>query len=173
MDSTASLAWSLISSDEVTTSDAFHDKDILQLKGIFLTFDKDKDGHLSNKELTQALKCIGLIPRSNLITLFSANSTRATWFVDFNKFVEVLSSERKRLYEIKGELDCLFKFVDANQTGYMEIKELKQLLTTPSTSSMKLSPQDFEKFLFSLNIEPNETSVNIALLKRKILFGAS
>ena len=126
-ESPPALAWRLISGDDlIIAKGCLTEGDILQLKGLFLYFDSDKDGYINKEQLVLALKYLGLNPRDNLVHSFTHSANKNTFHVDFNTFVEILSREQERLLEVKAELDSLFAFVDPQETGEITVKQLQQ-----------------------------------------------
>src|SRR4051812_31517121 len=113
------LAWRLISGESnVSKKGSLRENDILQLRGIFLSLDDDKDGLLSTTQLGEALRLLGFIPREKLIKKFCSNLNQMrimglnemSFKTDFKTFVTILSKEIKALVEIENEIGGLFEF---------------------------------------------------------------
>ncbi len=99
-----SFAWKVISSELVGPSKSIlRERDVLQLKGIFLTLDEDKDGMLTTVQLIDALKLLGFSTRQKFVVKFSSSSGEEhqnsngvqglTFRTDFKTFVSVIGKE--------------------------------------------------------------------------------
>jgi Ca2+-binding EF-hand superfamily protein len=168
----ATLAWSLISGDGTRpTGCDFNDQDVLQLKGIFMSLDADKDGFLTTEQLSKAFQFVGLTLKNDVLSqlLTNANGVR-TAGVTFDTFVMALSHERKRLASAREQLDALFAFIDSDATGTVSVSELEQLLCAEA-SPLRFSRPEFSALLLSLDCASPDRRINIEQLKSKLLFG--
>lgn len=168
----AALAWTLLSGDGSRPACCdFNDQDVLQLKGIFMSLDLDKDGLLTMDQVITAFKYVGLNPRSDSVSHYFLNSSglRVSG-VSFDTFVAILSEERKSLLSAKEQLDTLFSFVDSDDTGTISVNELEQLLTS-NASPFRFSKPEFGAFLLTVDCTAPNKRINIGLLKSKLLFG--
>lgn len=163
-----SLAWSLVSRQTITSScNGFNDRDTLELKGIFLSLDHDKDGYLNRNQVHQALLQVGLTPKEHILDSFFINGCET---LDFSTFLFVLYNERSRFAEMKEQLDLLFSFIDCDRTGYISSKELEHLLC--GSSKVQFTDKDFQAFVSVLQLPVKSNGkYPIADIKEKILFG--
>lgn len=172
-----SYAWRLISSDLIWNcrkGDILDEKHVLQLKGIFLHFDEDKDGVLSVDELEGALSHLGFSTREKFVNKFCGNQEKMkiqglhkrSFRTDFKTFVIVISKELKTLQQLERDLTALFAFMDVGRTGHLTRRDLRHLLVEVSTP-MQLTPEEFTKFMRSLRFKDK---VNIEELKRQLVF---
>ncbi len=120
------LAWRLISTESnILKKGSLKENDVLQLRGIFLSLDDDKDGLLTTSQLADALRLLGFVPRVKLIKKFAPNVNQMkilglnemSFKTDFKTFVMMLSKEMKALQDIDVELTHLFSFVDTTNSG--------------------------------------------------------
>jgi Ca2+-binding EF-hand superfamily protein len=168
----AALAWSLISGDGSKPANCeFNDQDVLQLKGIFMSLDSDKDEKLTFDQVVKAFKLVGLNPKESTITPYflNENGLRAQG-IPFDSFIQILSEEKRHLVEVKEQLDSLFSFIDDKDTGTISVAELEQLLTAP-TSPFRFTKPEFGGLLLTLDCGSREKRLSVSLLKSKLLFG--
>lgn len=144
----ADLSWSLISGRKLSSSKGLvAEKNIIQLKGIFLSLDSNHDNFLTKSQLLDALVLLGLHPRTSLLKqLFPLGKVGEE--VDFNTFVTVISKEKQ---EIGEDLDAIVAFLDPNDTGRISTEELRRLLILSGSATNGLTHQDFSNFLKSSN----------------------
>jgi Ca2+-binding EF-hand superfamily protein len=168
----ATLAWSLISGDGTRpTGCDFNDKDVLQLKGIFMSLDADKDGFLTTEQLSKAFQFVGLSLKNDVLSQLPTNANGVrTARVTFDTFVMALSHERKRLAGAREQLDALFAFIDSDATGTVSVSELEQLLCAEA-SPLRFSRPEFGSLLLSLDCTGPDRRINIEQLNSKLLFG--
>lgn len=167
----AVLAWTLISGDGSRPQVCeFTDQDVLQLKGIFMSLDHDKDGLLNQEQVVKAFHYVGINTSSDSINgyFLRENGLRAME-INFDTFVAALSTEKQSLKHVEDQLDTLFSFIDEKGTGTVSIQELEQLLTA-ETSPFRFSKPEFGAFVLSLDCSPSQR-ISTKLLKRKLLFG--
>lgn len=173
------LAWRLISGESnISKKGSLRENDILQLRGIFLSLDDDKDGLLSTTQLGEALRLLGFIPREKLIKKFATNLNQMrimglnemSFKTDFKTFVTILSKEIKALVEIENEISGLFEFMDSNGSGMISKKELRHLLVE-TISPFSLSGTEYAKFVRNISFPSNSEYIKISELKRQVLFG--
>mmetsp|Transcript_14084 Transcript_14084/g.23433 ORF Transcript_14084/g.23433 Transcript_14084/m.23433 type:complete len:173 (-) Transcript_14084:38-556(-) len=165
-----SLAWKLVlkaqsDGEEEEESDA---KVNLQLKSIFLSFDTDNDGYINSNQVSDALSHLGFCKQDRVLQKIYPDDSWKAVGVDFDTFVRIVRDESRRLTVIREELDSLFDFIDGEGTGRVTIARLRQLLTT-SEAGFQMSPQEFTNFLNIMNIAPEQSAVDIPILKKYIL----
>eukprot|EP01039_Chlorochromonas_danica_P008345 gene8344-9198_t len=170
-----SFAWRLISDESAwvnRSSDNLDDKHLLQLKGIFLHYDDDRDGYLTPPQLIEALTSLGFNTREKLMKKFSpmgGDSLYASSFkTDFKTFSKVVGKEIKLLQRLDDDLSFLFSFMDTSGSGYLSRRDLRHLLSEVPASP--LNSTEFTKFLRSLRFASDSDRINITDLKKQILF---
>ncbi len=179
MSNHTSLAWRLISTESnILKKGSLKENDILQLRGIFLSLDEDKDGLLTTAQLGDALKLLGFVPREKLIKKFAVNMNQMkirglnemSFKTDFKTFVMMLSKEMKALQDIDTELTHLFSFIDTTNSGLLSKSDLKHLLVDTITP-LSMTPQEFHRFVKGLSFATDSENVRIVDLKKQLLFG--
>jgi len=191
---TTSFAWKVISSDLVGPSRcSLREREVLQLKGIFLSLDEDKDGQLTTLQLVEALKLLGFSTREKFVLKFyfynngngrnpnpnvpSAGSSvgmgiqALTFKTDFSTFCSVIGKELKVMKEIEIDLDYLFNFIaDESNTGYLSKKELKHMLVDIS-SPTAMTEVEFTRFTKSIVFPSDSQTISISDFKVQLIFG--
>lgn len=176
----ATFAWRLIADDGIwstRTADSLDEKHIIQLKGIFLHYDEDKDGFLTITQLSDALLALGFRNRDKLLSKFSSQPLQSrnrslhgvSFKTDLKTFIQVVTREVRLLRQFDEEFSVLLGFMDVNRTGSVSKRDLRHLLSEVETSS-KLSSQEFTRFLRNLRFSSDTDSISIADLRRQILF---
>jgi Ca2+-binding EF-hand superfamily protein len=160
-----------------------NENQILQLKGIFLHFDNDRDGYLTIEQLGEAVLNIGFTNRNKFLTKFlpnqsklkmegkfiSAQESKLNFKTDFKTFITVIGKEISSLRNLESELTVLFNYVDVNNSGYISKRELKFLLVDVM-SSTRLNSTEFTKFMKSLkNSFDSNDNINIQELKKQLI----
>ncbi len=201
----ATFAWRLITDDLSPTSSTsttvtplvpssssshfrksdLNENQILQLKGIFLHYDTDRDGLLTIEQLTEALQSIGFSTRNKFLIKFLPHTTsnqmkiqgkfinhhdsKLTFKTEWKTFLSIINKEIQSLKKLDNELTSLFQFIDINHTGYLSKRELKFLLVDV-LSPTRLTAPEFTKFMKSLksSFDSND-NIRIEELKRQLI----
>lgn len=168
------LSWTLISDQQALPARGFlQEKDVLQLKGIFLSLDDDSDGYLTKEQLQDALVLLGLNTRDKLLSKFfniSHHSKAAVLKVDLKTFLSVLSKEKEKFRDVEKDLDYIFSYLDPHKTGQVNRQELKHFLVELDTP-LRLTAPEFSKFLKTIPVSSTAKHINIDVLKKRIMFG--
>lgn len=157
-----SFAWRLINVDRSLLTanldqEGFTDPELLQLRGMFLHHDDDRDGFLTSEQLTVCLQELGFYTRDRFVKKFCLNPnqikvrglTTFSFKTDFKTFVKVLSKEMDLLRLTYQDLTALFDFMDVNKTGWISKRDVRHLLVEID-SSTKLSSQEYARFMKGL-----------------------
>ncbi|RWV94853.1 hypothetical protein GW17_00042568 [Ensete ventricosum] len=103
------------------------DEQLGELREIFRSFDRNKDGSLTQLELGSLLRAIGLKPSNDqLESLIHRADTNSNGLVEFSEFVALVSPEliaAKSPYT-EEQLRRLFKMFDRDGNGYITAAEL-------------------------------------------------
>ncbi|THU56291.1 hypothetical protein C4D60_Mb11t15730 [Musa balbisiana] len=103
------------------------DEQLGELREIFRSFDRNKDGSLTQLELGSLLRAIGLKPSNDqLESLIHRADTNSNGLVEFSEFVSLVSPEliaAKSPYT-EEQLRRLFKMFDRDGNGYITAAEL-------------------------------------------------
>jgi Ca2+-binding EF-hand superfamily protein len=167
------FAWRLINVDRSLLSvnleqEGFSDPELLQLRGMFLHHDDDRDGFLTSEQLTVCLQELGFYTRDRFVKKFCLNPTQIkirglmafSFKTDFKTFVKVLAREVYALKNTYQDLTALFDFMDVDKTGYISKNEIRHLLMDID-SNTKLSHEEYTKFMkgISENFESSDNRV--------------
>ncbi|KAJ8754391.1 hypothetical protein K2173_002842 [Erythroxylum novogranatense] len=105
------------------------DEQIAELREIFRSFDRNKDGSLTQRELGSLIQSLGLKPGPNqLETLIQKADTNNNGLVEFSEFVALVAPQllpKKSPYGDK-QLKHLFKMFDRDGNGFLTAAELAQ-----------------------------------------------
>ncbi|GMI63885.1 hypothetical protein like AT1G32250 [Hibiscus trionum] len=103
------------------------DEQITQLREIFLSFDRNNDGSLTQLELSSLLRSLGLKPSSDQVeALIQKADTNNNGLVEFSEFVSLVAPDllsEKSTYS-EQQLRQLFKMFDRDGNGYITAAEL-------------------------------------------------
>jgi len=102
---------------------------LLEFKEAFTTFDKDGSGTISTKELLGVMRSIGQNPTEdeilNHIVEYDINGDGT---IDFDEFCEMMLKQSKDIDQTV-EIREAFKIFDRDGNGYIDAKELKDVVT--------------------------------------------
>ena len=103
------------------------DEQIAELREIFRSFDRNKDGSLTQLELGSLLRSLGLKPSPDqLEDLIQKADTNSNGLIEFSEFVRLVSPEilsAKSPYT-EDQLQQLFKMFDRDGNGFITAAEL-------------------------------------------------
>ncbi|CAG9321174.1 unnamed protein product [Blepharisma stoltei] len=120
-------------SSQVTS--AKEDKEFAEL---FSKMDKNKDGKLSQREILEGYKELGITTPPGISEVLKKIDSDGSGFLDYTEFVTA-SKDWKSAFE-KNELESAFKMYDQGGDGKLSLKELKE-------SIPDIEDSDWEKFL--------------------------
>ncbi|WOL09530.1 putative calcium-binding protein CML18 [Canna indica] len=103
------------------------DEQLVELREIFRSFDRNNDGSLTQLELGSLLRALGLKPgRDQLEALIQKTDTNSNGLVEFSEFVALVSPDlvtAKSPYTDE-QLRQLFELFDRDGNGYITAAEL-------------------------------------------------
>lgn len=103
------------------------DDQIAELREIFRSFDRNKDGSLTQLELGSLLRSLGLEPsRDQLETLIHKADTNSNGLIEFSEFVGLVAPQllpEKSPYT-EAQLRQLFRMFDRDGNGFITAAEL-------------------------------------------------
>jgi len=110
-----------------------------EIKEAFQLFDKDQDGKITGEELGTVMRALGQNPTQAQIKEIVGQISR-NGFIDLQSFLGMM---KKRMKSNDGEdqIKEAFKVFDRNGSGFIEVAELKHVLTTLGE---KLSVQEVD-----------------------------
>uniref|UniRef100_A0A0D6QY93 EF-hand domain-containing protein n=1 Tax=Araucaria cunninghamii TaxID=56994 RepID=A0A0D6QY93_ARACU len=112
-------------------------EEIAQLREIFMAFDKNNDGSITELELESLLRSVGLKPSpEQLETLIEKADTNNNGLIEFSEFVSLVAPEavKEEMETEKNsppprpyteeQLRAIFRLFDRNGNGYITAAEL-------------------------------------------------
>ncbi|XP_010461044.1 PREDICTED: probable calcium-binding protein CML17 [Camelina sativa] len=106
------------------------EEQINELREIFRSFDRNKDGSLTQLELGSLLRALGIKPSPDEFeTLIDKADTKSNGLVEFPDFValvspELLSTARRTTPYTEEQLHRLFRIFDTDGNGFITAAEL-------------------------------------------------
>ncbi|CAI0418686.1 unnamed protein product [Linum tenue] len=102
---------------------------IADLRGIFRSFDRNKDGSLTQIELASLIRSLGLNPSSDeLKALIQRADTNNNGLVEFTEFLAMVApgiqTEEEESAYSEEQLKQLFRMFDRDGNGYITAAEL-------------------------------------------------
>ncbi|KAL8449486.1 hypothetical protein Emed_003137 [Eimeria media] len=130
-------------------------------RSIFNVFDKDCDGRLQALEMHQALGAAGLCPPIEDVQLSLKEAGNGGG--DFQMFMKLIQQFQNSKPTAQS-LQPLFKVVDPNSSGKVDVSSLRYLLTN---FNEKLSDPEASEFFAMLEL-PSSGLVSIADVSNKL-----
>lgn len=102
----------------------------LELKEAFDEFDKDGSGTITTKELLPVLRSIGQNPTEDeILGLVIEYDVNGDGTIDFDEFIEMMTKHTQETVDQTAEMREAFKIFDRDGNGYIDLKELKTVIT--------------------------------------------
>jgi len=102
----------------------------LELKEAFDEFDKDGSGTITTKELLPVLRSIGQNPSEDeILSLVIEYDVNGDGTIDFDEFVEMMTKQNLENVDQTAEIKEAFKMFDRDGNGYIDMKELRMVIT--------------------------------------------
>ena len=99
-----------------------------ELRRVFQMFDRNGDGKITRKELSDSLKNLGIyIPDNELVQMIEKIDVNGDGYVDINEFgslYQTIMDERDEEEDMKEA----FNVFDQNGDGYITVEELRSVL---------------------------------------------
>ncbi|CAL0304194.1 unnamed protein product [Lupinus luteus] len=109
-------------------ADNLPDEQVQYIRKMFDMMDKDKNGHLTFEELKDGLAMLGhTLPDPDVQMLMEAADIDGNGTLNCEEFITM--SVHLRKIESDEHLSEAFSYFDKNQSGYIEFKELKDVLS--------------------------------------------
>ncbi|KAI5678725.1 hypothetical protein M9H77_09675 [Catharanthus roseus] len=102
------------------------DQQLKQMKDIFMRFDMDKDGSLTQLELAALLRSLGLKPTGDQIYLLLSNmDVNGNGLIEFDELVDaILPDLNEQVLVNQEQLMQVFKSFDRDNNGFITAIEL-------------------------------------------------
>jgi calmodulin len=121
-------------------------KDIDEYKAAFAVCDKDHDGKISSAEMGNIMRTLGKnFSDKEFNEIINEIETKGNGYIELDKFLNLMADIKTDDNTLKIEQTNLinaFAYFDRDQTGYIDYKEFKHILTTVSE---KLTPKEVLK----------------------------
>ncbi|KAJ5068045.1 ef-hand protein [Anaeramoeba ignava] len=144
----------------------FSEQQIQEIQQPFKLYDFDMDGNITPNEIGVVLRSLGLPPSESEIEKIKSKYEK-TQKISFDEFLLIYKNILAKKPEYDNQFQRAVGWLDKNKSGFIEIKELKRLLTSigePITEEEfnnffkefaqnkdgKISVEDFKK-LFLVN----------------------
>ena len=118
------------------------------LKDTFNIYDKDKNGYVNPSDLGNMIRTLGGNPTEAQINEILAKEKLNGPF-GYDRFVSLVR-KYLRARPKAHELRKAFKVMDNDDDGYVNVENVKHILTTMGES---LDPQEFDEWIQSLGVE--------------------
>ena len=127
------------------------DERIAECKEIFDTFDRDRDGTISVKEIGDVLRAMGGTPSTQEINELISNFGHDSGNIKFEAFLEIYDKKMKNI-DSDEDLISAFKAFDKDSDGVIPCDELKLIMTTLGE---KISPLKADEMLKEADFHGN------------------
>lgn len=111
------------------------ENEIEDMRKIFVSFDKDKDGQISYNEMKEGFKKMGNVTEDEIKAIFEGLDTDKNGKVDYTEFVAATFEKKKLL--TKERLYEAFTAFDKNNTGKINKEQIMKVLRLEPGSPME------------------------------------
>ena len=136
------------------------DAQLKQLKGAFRTFDKDLDGKITFEELKEVLNTLSSedskVDDEEVKDMLTMMDSDRSGTISFEEFVSMqvrggAESTPEAVEETNEDLENAFLVLDKDNSGFVEVKELKAMMKTQG-----ILDADLDKTVRSMILEADE-----------------
>lgn len=154
-----------------------------ELKSVFATFDKNKDGFITKQELSDSLKNIGIsTSEKDVLEMVQRVDVNGDGLIDFDEFCELFESMMSREDENKsnfngnidhedGDLRDAFDVFDGDKNGLISVEELGLVLNSLGFKEGKML-EDCKKMISKVDID-GDGMINFHEFKNMMKNGGS
>ncbi|OWF34955.1 neo-calmodulin-like [Mizuhopecten yessoensis] len=124
-----------------------------EIKRTFELFDKDKNGKITESELTDVMRALGQNPTTQHVRSIIAEVDKDNdGEIDFEEFVSMMSKKWRDLEKEEDEIKKAFKVFDRNGDGMIEMRELKAVLTGLGE---RMTEEEFQDLMREADLDGN------------------
>lgn len=114
-----------------------------EIEDVFKIIDENGNGSIDKQELVKGLRCLGLNPTNSdikeLLDKFDRNNDDA---LNLSEFAELYIEYTQKNSSVEEDLAEQFKKLDVDGSGYIDIEELRKVL---SHGDEKLSDEEIQE----------------------------
>jgi len=137
----------------MATTPELSDLQKLELKEAFDEFDKDGSGTITTKELLPVLRSIGQNPSEDeILSLVIEYDVNGDGTIDFDEFVEMMTKQNLENVDQTAEIKEAFKMFDRDGNGYIDMKELRMVITR---IGQPLTAEDADELMKDADLDGN------------------
>eukprot|EP00091_Calanus_sinicus_P024289 TRINITY_DN8619_c0_g1_i1.p1 TRINITY_DN8619_c0_g1~~TRINITY_DN8619_c0_g1_i1.p1 ORF type:complete len:167 (-),score=90.13 TRINITY_DN8619_c0_g1_i1:25-480(-) len=126
---------------------------VAEFKEAFDQFDKDGSGTISNKELLGVMRSMGQNPTEDeLQALVMEVDVNGDGTIDFEEFLGMMEKSNKEGEGEESGIKEAFKIFDRDGNGYIDVKELKKVVSMLGTM---LSKEEVDDFMREADVDGN------------------
>ncbi|XP_071716783.1 calmodulin-like protein 3 [Rutidosis leptorrhynchoides] len=150
-----------------------------ELKSVFATFDKNKDGFITKQELSDSLKNIGIsTSEKDVLEMVQKVDVNGDGLIDFDEFCELFESmmsqedeNSSKLDQEDGDLKDAFDVFDGDKNGLISVEELGLVLDSLGFKEGK-KLEDCKKMISKVDID-GDGMINFYEFKNMMRNGVS
>lgn len=126
-----------------------------ELKRVFQMFDRNGDGRITKKELSDSLENLGIfIPDNELARMIQKVDVNGDGCVDVDEFGILYQSimEEEEEEDEEGDMKEAFNVFDRNGDGYITVDELKSVLASLGLKQGRTS-EDCKRMITKVDVD--------------------
>ncbi|KAG2442655.1 hypothetical protein HXX76_002739 [Chlamydomonas incerta] len=134
-------------SDKYNVEDAdMTEERLAELKEAFKLFDKDGNGHITDKELGIVMRSLGQLPtEAELKQMVKEVDTNGSGTVEFPEFVKLMKRRPEEPADQEEALREAFRMFDRDGNGFINTQELKHVMCNLGEALTEQEAEDMIK----------------------------